>query len=299
MPYDVFISCKNSDPSGFLTRSRSIGEELCETLRRRAVSAFCEEYDKSDWASEQRVFQAIDEASIFVIVATTASEVSSEPINAEWERFRAAMDSGRKPDAQVVTVLEWVTPAELPEPLDSVRSFTSGEIYAAANYIEEQSASLNADEAPVDAAQEDAAQEAAPEEEYIPAAQKSAPAPSLAPTYATKETSVAAEASAQPEDPRVSCSERAERRVVALPIIALACSLYSFVSMAPFGALVGVILSSIARKRHPDSVLAKAARIASIITMILVILIDAVIIILGLAMMKEDGVSFADLMNQV
>ena len=95
--YDVFISFKNTDPNGGLTVDRTIAQRLH-------------------------------------VVGTSVDYVTSRWVKSEWTHFFGAINSGKKQDGRIMTVLHGIVPNDLPLPLSNFQSFNAAALDEAVAY---------------------------------------------------------------------------------------------------------------------------------------------------------------------
>lgn len=128
LPYQVFISFKRTRPDGrSTTRDYELAADLHRTLTDKGVKVFFSERDLSSSAYVRELFQALDEATILIVVGTRPEYVKSEWVRNEWETFLTAILGKRKQDAELYTYLEGMSVNELPIELYNRHSFTSAE----------------------------------------------------------------------------------------------------------------------------------------------------------------------------
>ena len=126
---EVFISFKNTDFSGNLTRDRQVAQELYEELNARGIHTFFS--DATLLTLGQSIYKrAIDEAlestKILVVVATSREFLESEWVKYEWESFHQDILSGMKRGAQIVPYLGSLTREQTPRSLRDFQTFHIG-----------------------------------------------------------------------------------------------------------------------------------------------------------------------------
>ncbi len=133
-PYDVFISFKNTSSRGGLTVDRAIAENLHKRLREEGLNVFFSEKDLRTTEFMDEIYQALDEARLLILVGTSLENINSEWVKSEWSTFFGSMKSGRKPDSQIMTVLQGISTCDLPIQLEHFESFSSREIEKAVEF---------------------------------------------------------------------------------------------------------------------------------------------------------------------
>lgn len=124
-PYDAFLSCKHSAPTGGRTRDSEIAEALEAALVQRGVRTFradtaLQQLGRADYS--RAIAEALEAASVLVVVGTSADFVNSEWIRYEWDTFLNEIRSHRKRGI-LVTVLEGMGVPQLPIELRQWQSF--------------------------------------------------------------------------------------------------------------------------------------------------------------------------------
>lgn len=125
----VFLSYKNTNEVGEMTRDATLAEELYKELAKRGIKAFysrqsikrlCEAHYKT------AIDKALDEALVLVVVGTSTENLNSNWVNYEWDSFYADVLSGRK-DGQVLSVIDGMEATALPRALRRCKSFIKAE----------------------------------------------------------------------------------------------------------------------------------------------------------------------------
>jgi hypothetical protein len=124
--YDVFISFKNFDESGVLTRDAELAKEVYDFLTVKGLNVFIstvtlEDLGVSDY--KKAIDDALDTASIVVAVGTSSKNLNSKWVRYEWDSFFADVLSGVKPGDRVFAYVEGVLPAQLPRTLRQTQTF--------------------------------------------------------------------------------------------------------------------------------------------------------------------------------
>ena len=134
MAYDVFISFKNTAPGGGLTKDRAIAERLHSKLRDEGLNVFFSEKDLSTTAFMNEIYTALDQAKLLILVATSVDHVQSQWVRSEWQNFLGAINSGKKPDGQIITVLDGMRSVNLPIEISNFQSFSAKDIDGAVDF---------------------------------------------------------------------------------------------------------------------------------------------------------------------
>lgn len=125
---DVFISFKNSDFYGNPTRDSQLAKALYEELTARKIQTFFS--NSSLHALGQSVYkraidEALEKASILVVVATEESYLHSEWVRYEWESFHQDILSGMKKNSQIVPYLGSISRESTPRSLRDFQTFST------------------------------------------------------------------------------------------------------------------------------------------------------------------------------
>ena len=132
--YDVFISFKNTDPKGGLTVDRTIAQRLHDKLLDEGLNVFFSEKDLSDTEFMNQIYTALDEADLLIVVGTNPEYVRSTWVKSEWTNYLGAINSGRKPNGKIMTVLSHMTTYDLPLELSNFQSFDASSLDDAVAY---------------------------------------------------------------------------------------------------------------------------------------------------------------------
>jgi len=125
--FDVFISFKNSDENGNLTEDAKIAEQLYRELSNRSISTFFSNItllQLGESVYKDSIDNALDTSQVLVSIGTNPEYVTSNWVKYEWEGFHHDILSGRKSDAQIITVTKNMNPAELPRTLRNCQNFS-------------------------------------------------------------------------------------------------------------------------------------------------------------------------------
>ena len=132
--YEVFISFKNTAPEGGLTVDRVIAKRLHAMLRAEGMNVFFSEKDLSETDFMEQIYMALDEAELLIVVCTDPKHVRSKWVKSEWTNFLGAINSDRKPDGKVMTVLSGMDTHGLPLELSNYQSFDAEKLENAVAY---------------------------------------------------------------------------------------------------------------------------------------------------------------------
>ena len=94
--HDVFISYKNSDKNGGLTRDSQMAEELYQALKEKGLNPFFSKYsiDESTRSDYVDVIDcALESARILVAVGTSKENLTSKWVKSEINQFRTLMNA--------------------------------------------------------------------------------------------------------------------------------------------------------------------------------------------------------------
>ncbi|MBQ9993891.1 MAG: toll/interleukin-1 receptor domain-containing protein, partial [Clostridia bacterium] len=135
MAFDVFISFKNTDPSGGLTKDRAIAERLHSELRNEGLEVFFSEKDLSSTVFMDQIYGALEDARMLILIGTSVEFITSKWVKSEWQNFLGAINSGKKPDAQMMTVLSGISARDLPIQISNFQSFDAADIDSAVDFV--------------------------------------------------------------------------------------------------------------------------------------------------------------------
>lgn len=105
---EVFISYKNSDSDGKPTADALIAQKLYTCLLERGVTTFFSNVSLMEFgeaAYKQAIERALDEADVFVLIATKAEYIESRWVKYEWNSFHEEILSGDKEEGTIVPYL--------------------------------------------------------------------------------------------------------------------------------------------------------------------------------------------------
>lgn len=106
---EVFISYKNSDNEGKSTPDTLIAQKLYACLLERGVKTFFSNVTLIEFgeaAYKQAIERALDEADVFVLIATKAEYLESRWVKYEWNSFHEEILSGEKMEGTIVTYFD-------------------------------------------------------------------------------------------------------------------------------------------------------------------------------------------------
>jgi hypothetical protein len=128
--YDIFISFKNLDHKGERTPDSHMAEELHDSLTRNKLRVFMSNKSLEELGTakfKEAIDDALDAASVLVVVATSTEHLNSPWVSYEWNSFFNDILSNVKPTSQVFTYVSGISPNELPRSLRQVQSFQAGD----------------------------------------------------------------------------------------------------------------------------------------------------------------------------
>ena len=134
MAYDVFISFKNTAPGGGLTVDRAIAERLHTKLRDEGLEVFFSEKDLSTTAFMNEIYRALEEAPLLILIGSSVDYIKSRWVMSEWQNFLGAMNIGKKPDGEIMTVLSGITNRDLPIELANFQSYDADDLDGAVDF---------------------------------------------------------------------------------------------------------------------------------------------------------------------
>lgn len=172
MAYDVFISFKNTAPGGGLTVDRTIAERLHLKLRDEGLEVFFSEKDLSNAAFMDQIYQALDEADLLILVGTSTEYINSRWVKSEWSTFFGSIQSGRKENGHIITVLHGITTRDLPIQLEHFESFGANDLDSAVEFAFRTLGKVRKSEAAARIAEEQERQRKAAEEAAVLEMQK-------------------------------------------------------------------------------------------------------------------------------
>ena len=128
--WQIFISFKNLDAAGNPTRDSVLARELYQaasvagwrvffsnvTLEALGVSAY-----------KRAIEDALDKATVLILVGTKRDHVESDWVRYEWDSFHNEIISGTKRNARIFCLVEGMQPATLPRALRQTQIFEAGD----------------------------------------------------------------------------------------------------------------------------------------------------------------------------
>jgi hypothetical protein len=117
---DVFVSFKNLDSSGQLTRDASLARSVFDHLASKGLRVFYSNVSLELLgvaAYQQAIDAALDAARVLIAVGTSSDHMASQWVRYEWSSFYNDILSGIKRDAKLFVYVEGVSISELPRML--------------------------------------------------------------------------------------------------------------------------------------------------------------------------------------
>lgn len=124
---DIFISYKNSDRNGCLTRDSQMAEELYQALKKKGFNPFFSKYSidestRSDYVDA--IDRALESATILVAVGTSRENLSSKWVKSEINQFRTLMNEESNLTRSVITYRSTdFSPNDLPSGIRQYQSY--------------------------------------------------------------------------------------------------------------------------------------------------------------------------------
>lgn len=126
--YEVFISFKNSDERGDPTEDALIASELFQELSKRGINAFYSNVrllQFGEAAYKKAIDEALDEADVFVAVASKKEYLESRWVSYERDSFHNDILSGIKKAESMASYLKpGLSTNDLPRSLRTFEAFT-------------------------------------------------------------------------------------------------------------------------------------------------------------------------------
>jgi hypothetical protein len=129
MPFDVFISFKNLDPDGLLTRDSELAREVYQYLTRQGLRPFMSSISLEQLgvaAYQRAIDDALDDVGVVVVVGTSRANLDSEWVRYEWESFHRDILNSSKRHGRIFTYVEGLAPPDLPRPLRGYQMIVQG-----------------------------------------------------------------------------------------------------------------------------------------------------------------------------
>lgn len=125
--YDIFISYKNTNKNGSLTRDSKMAEELYQALREKGRNPFLSKYSIDESARADYVDaidRALESSTVLVAVGTSKENLSSKWVKSEINQFRALMNTE---SAQTRSIISYRSkdflPSDLPSGIGQFQSY--------------------------------------------------------------------------------------------------------------------------------------------------------------------------------
>lgn len=140
--FDVFLSYKNTDSSGNITKEAHMAAELYRALMKRGINTFYsgETLEIMGAAQYKKVIdEALDKTQILIAVGTSVENLNSQWVRYEWDSFSNDILSGLKNDkAAVFSYIDEINAHMLPRTLRQSQVFekNTSSLDDVCNYIE-------------------------------------------------------------------------------------------------------------------------------------------------------------------
>lgn len=115
-PFDVFLSCKETDASGRRTPDSVLASEIYNELTAQGIRTFFARItleDKLGSAYEPYIFAALHSAKVMVVVGTKPEYFNAVWVKNEWSRYLALIKGGEK--KTVIPAFRDMDPYDLPD----------------------------------------------------------------------------------------------------------------------------------------------------------------------------------------
>lgn len=125
----VFISFKNLEKSGLISRDSELAREVHDFLTQRGLEVFFSSVSLERMgvaAYKQAIDDALDQADVVIAVGTSREHLMSEWVRYEWDSFTNDILSGLKPKGRVFAYVEGLPTAELPRALRQTQAIQHG-----------------------------------------------------------------------------------------------------------------------------------------------------------------------------
>ena len=123
---DVFISFKNSDFSGSRTQDSILAKQLYDELVSRNIMVFFSNatlLSLGQSVYKKSIDEALEHASILVVISSDIEYLNSEWVKYEWESFHHDILSGLKRHAQIIPYFGNFTREQTPRSLRDFQTF--------------------------------------------------------------------------------------------------------------------------------------------------------------------------------
>ena len=126
MPYDVFISYKQSSETGELTKDYEMAKQLFDTLAARGYRVFfsaksLEQIGSSRYKAD--IDEALDSSKSMIVVLSQADYANTQWVKYEWDSFFNDFLSGMREEANLFTLTEDFDITTLPRTLRNLQHF--------------------------------------------------------------------------------------------------------------------------------------------------------------------------------
>jgi hypothetical protein len=124
-PYEVFISFKNTDAHGKLTRDSELAQQIYARLTGKGISVFFSQSTLRALGQDNysaSIDSALDSARILIVVATNATHVQGGWVYDEWSPFMNKVANGKK-RGRIFVYMEGVDQADMPSRLSARQAF--------------------------------------------------------------------------------------------------------------------------------------------------------------------------------
>ncbi|MBR6743847.1 MAG: leucine-rich repeat protein, partial [Clostridia bacterium] len=129
LPYDIFISYKDSD--GLARTDDSVAMQgLYFHLRERGYRVFFSRESLRDKAGEKYepyIYGALATAKVMILYGSKPEYISATWVKNEWTRYLKRMKAGEKKQGSLIVAYEGFRPAELPSALSSLQCMNAGD----------------------------------------------------------------------------------------------------------------------------------------------------------------------------
>ena len=132
LPYDIFISYKDSDSENGIARTRDSYDmqELYFHLTGKGYRVFFSHEslrNKTGEKYEPYIFNALATAKVMILYGSKPEYISATWVKNEWTRYLKRMNAGEKKQGSLIVAYEGFHPAELPSALSSLQCMNAGD----------------------------------------------------------------------------------------------------------------------------------------------------------------------------
>jgi len=138
MKYEVFISFKNSTNKGDKTKDVHEARKIYERLSAAGLKVFFSEESLAETGKghfSKSIENALDQASVLVLVASTREHIESRWVEAEWDSFMNDVRSGNKMGELFIVNCGGLRSSDLPLFLRRQQMFQSHEMDKLTNFV--------------------------------------------------------------------------------------------------------------------------------------------------------------------